>query len=70
VAFDPFADERPVLKPTGHEVGQDLSKLSLAELDERIELLEQEIGRLKEARARKEESRQAASAFFRIGSSA
>ena len=68
MALDPFADEKPLLKPTGHEVGQDLSMLSIDELDERIALLEREIGRLKEARARKEESRAAASAFFKIGS--
>jgi uncharacterized small protein (DUF1192 family) len=68
LALDPFADEKPLLKPTGHEVGQDLSMLSIDELDERIALLEREIGRLKEARARKEESRAAASAFFKIGS--
>ena len=68
MALDPFADEKPLLKPTGHEVGQDLSMLSIDELDERIALLEREIGRLQEARARKEESRAAASAFFKIGS--
>lgn len=70
MAFDPFADEKPLLRPTGHEVGQDLSLFSIDELDERIALLEREIARLKEARARKEESRAAASAFFKSPSSA
>jgi uncharacterized small protein (DUF1192 family) len=66
MAFDPFTDEQPLRSLTGHEVGQDLSTLSLEELDERIALLEREIERLREARARKEDSRAAASAFFKI----
>jgi uncharacterized small protein (DUF1192 family) len=70
MALDPFADDKPLLRPTGHELGQDLSMLSLDEIDERIELLQQEIERLQEAKSRKEDSRAAASAFFRTGSSA
>jgi uncharacterized small protein (DUF1192 family) len=70
VAFDLFADEKPILKPMGHEIGEELSKLSIDELEERIEILEREIGRLRDARARKEESRAAASAFFKTGSAA
>jgi uncharacterized small protein (DUF1192 family) len=69
MAFDPFADEQPLRSPIGHQVGQDLSTLSIEEIDERIAFLEQEIGRLREARANKESSRAAASAFFKIGSS-
>jgi uncharacterized small protein (DUF1192 family) len=65
MAFDPFLEEKPLLKPTAHEVGQDLSTLSVSELDERVEILEREIERLKEARSRKEASRNAASAFFK-----
>jgi uncharacterized small protein (DUF1192 family) len=64
MAFDPLADDKPRPKPT-HELGQDLSTLSVHELDERIALLQQEIERLKEARGRKEASKNAASAFFR-----
>jgi uncharacterized small protein (DUF1192 family) len=57
-------DDRP--KPKGvHEIGQDLSMLSLAEIDERIAALKSEIERLIEARARKDASRSAADAFFR-----
>jgi uncharacterized small protein (DUF1192 family) len=52
---------------SGHEIGQDLSMLSIDELDERVEMLEQEIARIKEAKARKENSRAAASAFFKLG---
>jgi uncharacterized small protein (DUF1192 family) len=68
MAFDPFADEQAAPKPGRHEIGQDLSLLSIDEIDERVALLEQEIARLKEARARKEDSRAAASAFFKFGS--
>jgi uncharacterized small protein (DUF1192 family) len=65
MAFDPFADE-PRKAVTGHQIGQDLSMLSVDELDERVEMLEREIARLKEARAAKENSRAAASAFFNL----
>jgi uncharacterized small protein (DUF1192 family) len=68
VALDPFADEPMRPKARTHELGQDLSTLSIEELDERVAVLEAEIARLKEARASKEASRDAASAFFRIGS--
>jgi uncharacterized small protein (DUF1192 family) len=66
MAFDPFADE-PVAKVTGLQVGQDLSMLSIDEIDERIAQLEREISRLKEARSGKENSLAAASAFFKLG---
>ena len=57
-------DDRPKPKSV-HEVGQDLSMLSLAEIDERITALKTEIERLIETRARKDASRSAADAFFR-----
>jgi uncharacterized small protein (DUF1192 family) len=66
MALDPFADE-PRETLGGHQTGQDLSMLSIDEIDEHIETLEREIARLKEARARKESSRAAASAFFKLG---
>ncbi len=68
MAFDPFADE-PRETMTGHAVGQDLSMLSIDEIDERIEMLEREIARLREVRRAKENSRAAASAFFKLGQS-
>jgi uncharacterized small protein (DUF1192 family) len=64
MAVDVF-EEKPRPKPSAHEVGQDLSTLSLAELDERVAILEGEIERLKEARTRKEVSKLAADAFFK-----
>lgn len=57
-------DDRPKAKSV-HEIGQDLSMLSLAEIDQRVAALKAEIERLGEARARKDASRSAADAFFR-----
>lgn len=62
---DPFGEDRP--RPTAvHVVGEDLAALSVADLDERVELLEAEIARLKADRARKEGSRAAAAAAFKL----
>jgi uncharacterized small protein (DUF1192 family) len=69
MAFDPFADEQPLRRSFGHEIGQDLSTLSIEEIDEQIAALEREIGRLREMRDKKEDSRAAASAFFKTGAS-
>ena len=57
-------DDRPKKKVT-HEIGQDLSLLSVAELQERIALMEAEIGRLEADIAKKQSSRSAADQFFR-----
>ncbi|WP_439495922.1 DUF1192 domain-containing protein [Bosea sp. (in: a-proteobacteria)] len=57
-------DDRPAPQPI-HLIGQDLSMLSLAEIDQRVEALKSEIARLMEIRARKDASRSAADAFFR-----
>ncbi len=57
-------DDRPKLKSV-HEIGQDLSMLSLGEIDERVAALQAEIERLMAARAKKDASRSAADAFFR-----
>lgn len=61
-AIDP--DELPKKKIT-HEMGQDLSLLSIGELAERIELLKDEIARLEAEMARKRASQNAANAFFK-----
>ena len=58
------SDHMPKPQPA-HAIGQDLSALSLDELDERVVVLRQEIQRLEEARRRKEASVAAASAFFK-----
>ena len=57
-------DDRPRKKIT-HEIGQDLSLLSVEELAERVALLKTEIVRLEEAATRKRASRDAANNFFK-----
>ena len=57
-------DDRPRKKIT-HEIGQDLSLLSVEELTERVALLKTEIVRLEEAATRKRASRDAANSFFK-----
>jgi uncharacterized small protein (DUF1192 family) len=57
-------DDRPK-KKIAHDIGQDLALLSLAELAERIALLQAEIARLEEARAKKQASLSAADQFFK-----
>jgi uncharacterized small protein (DUF1192 family) len=57
-------DDRP-RKKISHEIGQDLSLLSVEELAERIALLQAEIERLEAASAKKRASKDAASSFFK-----
>lgn len=52
-------------KKTIHEIGQDLSLLSVEELAERIAALAAEISRLETAMAAKKASRTAADQFFK-----
>ena len=52
-------------KKVAHEIGQDLSLLSIGELAERVNLLKDEIGRLEAEIARKRASQTAADAFFK-----
>jgi uncharacterized small protein (DUF1192 family) len=59
-----FDDEAPK-KKLAHEIGEDLSKLSLDELAARVELLKAEITRLEEAAAAKRASADVAASFFR-----
>jgi uncharacterized small protein (DUF1192 family) len=57
-------DDRPRKKVT-HEIGQDLSLLSVEELNERISLLNAEAERLRAAAAKKRASKDAADSFFK-----
>lgn len=57
-------EDRPRKKIT-HEIGQDLSLLSIEELNERVQLLSDEIERLRAASASKQASRSAADKFFK-----
>jgi uncharacterized small protein (DUF1192 family) len=52
-------------KKTVHDIGQDLSLLSVGELGERVNLLKGEIDRLEAEIARKHASQTAANAFFK-----
>jgi len=58
-------DDAPVERPKVHTLGEDLSRLSLDEIDARVAALEAEIARLREAHAAKAASRDAAASFFR-----
>ena len=57
-------DDKPRKKIT-HEIGQDLSLLSVEELTERIALMNAEIERLQQAASRKRASKDAANSFFK-----
>jgi uncharacterized small protein (DUF1192 family) len=61
-AFD--EDDRPKKKLV-HEIGQDLSLLSVEELTGRIALLNDEVARLQAALEKKRASRSAADQFFK-----
>jgi uncharacterized small protein (DUF1192 family) len=57
-------DDRPK-KKISHEIGQDLTLLSVAELSGRINLMREEIARLEADIAHKQATRSAADAFFK-----
>jgi uncharacterized small protein (DUF1192 family) len=57
-------DDEPLKKPK-HEIGQDLSLLSVGELNERIVLLKAEIERLEAELQAKGTTKSAAEALFR-----
>jgi uncharacterized small protein (DUF1192 family) len=57
-------DDRPKKKVT-HEIGQDLSLLSVEELSARAQLLQDEIKRLETDMAQKRATRMAADQFFK-----
>lgn len=59
-----FDDDRPK-KKSSHEIGADLSMLSVDELKNRIDLLKAEIDRLEVAVASKSSSRNVAEGLFR-----
>ena len=60
-------DDEPRKKPRPHEIGQDLSLLSVDELSQRIAMLRDEIARLENERAAKGATKSAAEALFRRG---
>ncbi len=60
-----FDDEDRPKKKLVHEIGQDLTLLSVKELDDRVALLKEEIARLEADRVKKEATRSAADQFFK-----
>lgn len=58
-------DDQPKRPPDGHVIGQDLSLLSIAELDARIAALRAEIARLEAEREAKGATKAAAESLFR-----
>jgi uncharacterized small protein (DUF1192 family) len=61
----PNEDEDRPRKAAAHEIGQDLSLLSVEELTARITLLRGEIDRLEAALTKKRASRDAANSIFK-----
>jgi uncharacterized small protein (DUF1192 family) len=57
-------DDRPK-KKISHEIGQDLTLLSVEELSLRVQLMRDEIARLEADMAKKRASRSAADQFFK-----
>ena len=57
-------DNEPRRSPATHRVGEDLSRLSADELRERLQLLDQEMDRLRAELSRKEASLSAAEDVF------
>ena len=58
-------DDNKPRKKISHEIGQDLSLLSVEELTERIALMNSEIERLQQAVTKKRASKDAADSFFK-----
>lgn len=59
-----FDEDKPV-KKTSHEIGADLSALSVDELKKRVALLQQEIARIDAEIAAKSSSRNVAESLFK-----
>jgi uncharacterized small protein (DUF1192 family) len=58
-------DEEPLKRAKAHEIGQDLSLLSVEELTARIDILRGEIARIEQDLSQKGATRAAADALFR-----
>ncbi|EJN12427.1 putative small protein containing a coiled-coil domain containing protein [Bradyrhizobium sp. YR681] len=61
----PMEDDDKPRRKISHDIGQDLSLLSVEELTERVALLKTEITRLEDAATRKRASRDAANSIFK-----
>lgn len=61
-----FIDDDKPKRPASHDVGSDLSSLSIEELEQRIALLQDEIARLGTEKQKKAVDRRAADSLFRL----
>ena len=61
----PADDDEQPKKKIAHEIGQELTLLSVGELDERVALLKEEIARLEADKAKKQATKSAADQFFK-----
>lgn len=64
---DPFFEDLPRKTSSRHEIGQDLSTLSIEELDARVMVLKSEIDRLETERTKKHKAKSAAADVFKLG---
>ncbi len=69
MVFDPFTEEVLYNNRSEYKIGQELSHLSLAELEERIIALKQEIMRIDEMITQKKQTQAAAHSLFKNGRS-
>jgi uncharacterized small protein (DUF1192 family) len=63
--IDPFLDERRLKPKAEHELGQDLSPISIDELEARIAALNVEIARIEAEMARKRAVKSVAADYFK-----
>ena len=61
-----FIDDDKPKRPASHDVGSDLSSLSIEELEQRIALLQDEIARLETEKQKKAVDRRTADSLFRL----
>ena len=61
-----FDDEDRPIKKKSHEVGMPIDTMSVDELEERIGMLEAEIGRLREAIDARRKTKDAANSVFKL----
>ena len=59
-------DDEPVKTPKGHEVGMPIDTMSVDELNDRIALLREEIGRLEAAVVARRQTKDAADSILKF----
>jgi len=65
IMSDPFFEKTRKKKKAVHDIGEDLSAISIDELNERILLLKNEILRLEEEKSKKSAVKSAANTLFK-----